>query len=118
MSTKAYYETAANALRGLEEGQDRCSERLAKGPPPAERFQIKIRIAMLDGEWQKVYQGMLAVAQKAVKIASPTPEQVKRAREIADELDKLIINDQTLGAVIGATTEIMSIWNATLPEEA
>ena len=117
MSSKSYYDLAAQTLRGLDEARERCSEMLRKEPRPSagERAQIQIEMAQIEADWQKVYQQTLAASQQALTVTSPSAEEVSQARQLADKLDGMTAEANNIGEVVAATTNIMNIWRQTTP---
>jgi hypothetical protein len=115
MSTQSYYDLSAQTLRGLDEARERFSEMLRKTPrpTPGERAQIQIEIAQIDAHWQKVYQETLAVSQQALTVKPPSAGDLEQAKRLADALDKLTAEANTLSAVVSAVTQIMTIWKKT-----
>lgn len=114
---KNFFILTTSALRALDEASHRLSEMLKKipRPSPGERTQIQIQRAQIEADWQKIYQQMLAASQGTLTITPPGPEDIARAKEIADTLDKMTVASNNASEVVTAATEVMGIWAKTKP---
>lgn len=110
-----FLQLSAQTLRAIDETQERLSEMLRSDPPPnpGQKRRIKIERTELDGDWEKVYQQTLAVSQGTHSFTAPSDPDVAMAKQIADNLDAMTGQTNTMGAIVKAATDVMKIWNKT-----
>ena len=104
-------------MRGLDEARNNLRERLLADPrpPQSERSSIRISLRRIEFEWELVYQQGLGFAARSVAVEPPSAQQVTQARQIADRLDELAVDADSVPIVMGAVTDLMTIWGESNP---